>query len=100
MGAERGIAVALQWICFGLSFVSFAFYAFKVRIHSRETRCTGVIPPRRAPVLRLSIPRKTVPNHARTVGTVGFSNRALPRLRSRCKNPSMGHPTSVNGNSW
>ena len=29
-GAEKGIAVALQWICFGLSFVSFAFYAYKV----------------------------------------------------------------------
>ena len=99
MGAERGIAVALQWICFGLSFVSFAFYAFKVRIHSRETRCTGVIPPRRAPVLRLSIPRKTVPNHAQLAQLV-FPTAHCRGSGHGAKTLAMGHPTSVNGNSW
>lgn len=30
MATEKDFAVALQWICFGLSFVSFFFYAWKV----------------------------------------------------------------------
>ena len=30
MPTEKDFAVALQWICFGISFVSFGFYAWKV----------------------------------------------------------------------
>ena len=31
MASEHNFAVALQWICFGLSFFSFGFYTYKVR---------------------------------------------------------------------
>ena len=30
MASEKHFAVGLQWVCFGISFVSFFFYAWKV----------------------------------------------------------------------
>ena len=35
---QKDVAMALQWICFALSFVSFGFYGYKVSRRSRQRR--------------------------------------------------------------
>jgi hypothetical protein len=38
MTTEASFAIALQWVCFTLSFFSFGFYAYKVRTRAAPTR--------------------------------------------------------------